>query len=104
LIPIGQTSAKESNQSKVVHYTRKELEKSLKEAIGMDLCKRPPLPRGLLRLRFLISAQVIAATPSMATGGVVQMLRKSLKDAEKDLSTTKDAIKRLTGRDPDDHL
>ena len=33
--------------------------------------------------------------------GVVQMLHKSLKEAQKDLTSTDDAIKKLTGRDPD---
>jgi len=33
--------------------------------------------------------------------GAVQMLQKSLLEANKDLTSTNDAIRRLTGRDPD---
>ena len=36
----------------------------------------------------------------MATGGAVQILRKSLQDAHKSLEFSSDALKRLTGRDP----
>ena len=34
--------------------------------------------------------------------GAVQMLQKSLIAAQKDLSTTDDAIKKLIGRDPNE--
>ena len=38
----------------------------------------------------------------MAAGlGAVQMLQKSLSDAQKDLRSTNDALRRLTGRDPE---
>lgn len=43
-----------------------------------------------------------AHTSEMAAGlGAVQMLQKSLADAQKDLSVTNDALRRLTGRDPE---
>jgi hypothetical protein len=34
------------------------------------------------------------------SSGAIQILQKSLEAARKDLSTTNDAIKKLTGRDP----
>lgn len=33
--------------------------------------------------------------------GAVQMLQKTLAEAQKGLSSTNDAIKKITGRDPD---